>query len=577
VADAAAPAIGIGVTALTRRRQLAALATVCGCLMVITIDVTILNVALPTLATALNADTSALQWFINAYELVFAGLLLTAGSLADRFGRRRILAIGLAVFGAASAACAVSTSPGELIAGRVAMGLGGALVLPATLSIVTNVFTEPAARARAIAVWAGVAALGLGLGPLVGGWLLQHFYWGSVFLVNVPVVIAGIAAGRLSIPESRAPRARRVDPVVAALSVAGLSSLLYAITDGPGNGWSNPRTVAGFVVAALAIVAFVLREMRAKEPMLGLDFFSDPRFGAAIVAVMALFFGLFALMFISTQALQSLMGYDTFAAGLRLVPLPALFAVVAQVSVRLAGRLGTRLVVTSGLVITAVGLATGAMLDAESGYGVLALALSLTGIGMGCTMAPATASLMGRVPRDRAAVAAAVNDTTRLTAGAIGVAVVGSLLSAAYNHAFSGGAAATLPTDAVARAETSIASAADVAQQAGGRTGDQILAIATGGFIDGARTGLLAAAAVALVGAIVAWRYLPPRAVPRRSHTGRREQPPGSEPGQPTMAGAALTEERRRTRSATDGSRSGSRDPGPRRRSGRDARIRAWP
>ena len=530
MADAAGPAIGSEVSELTPRRQLAALATVCVSLMVITIDVTILNVALPTLATELNADTSALQWFVNAYELVFAGLLLTAGALADRCGRRRILATGLVVFGAASAACAMSDSPSELIVGRVAMGLGGALVLPATLSIVTNVFTEPTARARAIAVWAGVAALGLGLGPLVGGWLLQHFDWGSVFLVNVPVVIAAIAAGRLSIPESRSPRAGRLDPVGAALSVAALSSLLYAITDGPGNGWSSPPTLAGFVVAALAIVAFVAWEMRANEPMLDLGFFSDPRFSAAIAAIMALFFGLFALMFISTQALQSVMGYDPFAAGLRLVPLPALFLVFAQVSVRVAGRVGTRLVVTAGLAIAAVGLATGATLDAESGYGVLAVTLSLTGIGMGCTMAPATASIMGSVHRDRAAVAAAVNDTARLTAGAIGVAVVGSLLSAAYSHALSGGAAATLPADAVAQAETSIASAARVTEQAGGRTGEQILALATGGFIDGARTGLLVAAAVAQLGAVVAWRYLPPRVVatpPRRAGPTRRRDEAG--------------------------------------------------
>jgi MFS family permease len=274
--------------------------------------------------------------------------------------------------------------------------------------------------------------------------------------------------------------------------------------------------------------------MRANEPMLDLGFFSDPRFSAAIAAIMALFFGLFALMFISTQELQSVMGYDPFAAGVRLVPLPALFVVFAQVSVRLAGRVGTRLVVTAGLAIAAAGLATGATLDADSGYGVLALALSLTGIGMGCTMAPATASIMDSAPRERAAVAAAVNDTTRLTAGAVGVAVVGSLVSAAYSQAFAGQAAATLPADAVAQAETSIASAARVAQQAGGSTGEQILALATGGFIDGARTGLLVAAAVALLGAVVAWRHLPPRGIatpptPRwdRSAPRRRQRPEG--------------------------------------------------
>jgi EmrB/QacA subfamily drug resistance transporter len=488
----------------------AALATVCVSLMVITIDVTILNVALPTLATALDADTSALQWFVNAYELVFAGLLLTAGALADRFGRRRTLAIGLVVFGAASAACAMSGSAGELIAARSAMGVGGALVLPATLSIITNLFTEPAARARAIAVWAGVAALGLGLGPLVGGFLLQHFSWGSIFLVNIPVVVAAILAGRLAIPESRAPDAGPLDPQGALLSIVGLSALLYAITEGPGKGWSSPVITGAFAVAGLAIAAFVAWERRAEAPMLDLGFFSDPRFTAAIVAIMALFFGLFGLMFISTQALQSVMGYDALAAGVRLVPLPAMFVVFAQVSARLAGRIGPRPVVTAGLGLAAAGLATAATLDVGSGYGALALASSLTGVGMGCTMAPATESIMGSVPRHRAAIASALNDTARLTAGAIGLAVVSSLLSAAYAHEFAGRAVAGLPPQAVTHAETSIANAATVARQTGGTAGDQILDLASHGFLDGARTGLLVAAGVAVLGAVLAWRCLPP-------------------------------------------------------------------
>jgi EmrB/QacA subfamily drug resistance transporter len=531
VADAAAPTIGSQDAELTTRRRPAALATVCVSLMVITIDVTILNVALPTLATTLDADTSALQWFINAYELVFAGLLLTAGALADRFGRRRALSIGLAVFGAASAASALSGSASQLIAARAAMGVGGALVLPATLSIVTNVFTEPAARARAIAVWAGVAALGLGLGPLVGGWLLERFYWGSVFVVNVPVVIVALVAGRLTIPESRAPNAGRLDPAGAALSIAGLSALLYAITEAPANGWTSPTTLAAFAVAGVSIAAFVAWEKRTEAPMLDLGFFTDPRFSAAIAAIMALFFGLFGLMFISTQALQSVMGYDSFAAGLRLLPLPATFVVSAQLSVRLAGRVGTRPVVTAGLAIAAIGLAAGATLDAGSGYGVLALALSLTGIGMGCTMAPATESIMGSVPRHRAAVASAVNDTTRLTAGAIGVAVIGSLLSAAYHQEFAGPAIATLPADAVAHAETSIANAATVAHQTSGATGDQILALATQGFLNGARTGLLVAAGVAVLGAIVAWRYLPARVTPTFPRPRSDPRPGGRQQG----------------------------------------------
>jgi EmrB/QacA subfamily drug resistance transporter len=493
---------------LSRRRRTAALVTVCTSLLVITIDVTILNVALPTLAAALNADTSALQWFINAYEVVFAGLLLTAGALADRIGRRRVMAVGLAVFGIASALSALAGSSAELIGARVVMGVGGALVLPATLSIVTNIFTEPRERARAIAVWAGVAALGLGLGPLVGGWLLQRFYWGSVFLVNVPVVIAALVAGRLTIPESRDPGAARLDPLGAALSVAALGAVLFGVTEGPETGWTDPVIFASFVAGSIGLTGFVAWERHVDEPMLDLRFFRDPRFSAAIVAIMSLFFGLFGLMFVSTQMLQSVLGYDTLGAGLRLVPLPAMFVLFAQLSVRVAARFGTKRVVTAGLLIAATGLGVGATFDG-SGYGVLAVALSLTGVGMGCTMAPAIESIMGSVPRQRAGVASAVNDTTRLTAGAIGVAVVGSVLSSGYRGAFTATAAGSLPPDLVDKAEASIANAATVAHRLGGTEGERLLEVARQGFTDGASTGLLIASVVATLGAIAAWRFLP--------------------------------------------------------------------
>jgi EmrB/QacA subfamily drug resistance transporter len=505
-------------------RRTAALITVCASLMVITIDFTILNVAVPTLAEDLHADNSSLQWFINAYELVFAGLLLTAGALADRFGRRRVLAIGLAVFGAASAMSALAETSGQLIGARAAMGVGGALVLPATLSIVTNIFTDPTARARAIAVWAGVAALGLGLGPLVGGWLLQNFYWGSVFLVNVPVVIAALVAGWFTIPESRDPHAARLDPVGAVLSVTGLGALLYAITEGPETGWASPVIAASFTTAAIALAAFVAWERHVDKPMLNLHYFADRRFSVAIAAIMALFFGLFGLMFISTQTLQSVLGYDTLAAGVRLVPLPAMFVVFAQISVRLASQGGTRPVVTAGLLIAAAGLAVGATFDADSGYGVLATALSLTGIGMGCTMAPAVESIMRSVPRQRAGVASAVNDTTRLTAGAIGVAVVGSVLSSAYRGAFTSNATAdSLPPEAVEQAQSSIANAVAVANRIGGSTGEHLLVIARGGFIDGASTGLSIAAAVAALGAIAAWCFLPRRQIRGAPDSGNEQ------------------------------------------------------
>jgi EmrB/QacA subfamily drug resistance transporter len=497
------------VVELTAGRRTAVLITVCVSLMVITMDFTILNVALPTLAEALDADTSALQWFINSYELVFAGLLLTAGALADRFGRRRALATGLTVFGVASTASALAGSSGELIAARVVMGVGGALVLPATLSIVTNVFVDATARARAIAVWAGVAALGLGLGPLVGGWLLQRFYWGSVFLINVPVVLGALVAGRLAIPESRDPTAARLDPIGAVLSVAGLSAILYAITEGPETGWSSPVIVTAFVAGTTGLGAFVTWELHTDAPMLNLGFFRQPRFSAAIVAIMALFFGLFGLMFVSTQTLQSVLRYDTFDAGLRLVPLPAMFVVFAQIAARVAARVGTKWVVSAGLVIAAAGLGVGATFDTNSGYGVLAISLSLTGVGMGCTMAPAIESIMGSAPRRQAAVASAVNDSLRLTAGAIGVAVVGSVISVSYRDAFSSGAAKSLPPDAVGQADASIANAVAAAQRIGGATGTQLLDVARRGFINGASTGLLIASLVAVLGAIAAWKFMP--------------------------------------------------------------------
>jgi EmrB/QacA subfamily drug resistance transporter len=495
----------------TSRRKVAALVTVCASLMVITLDVTILNVALPTLARELGASNSALQWFVNAYELVFAGFLLTAGALADRFGRRRILAMGLTLFAVASAASAAATSPGELIAARAVMGVGGAMVVPATLSIVTNVFTSPAARAKAIAVWASVAALGLGLGPLVGGVLLRSFYWGSVFLISLPLVVAALVAGRLTIPESRDPTGGRLDPVGAGLSMVSLAALIYAVTEGPGRGWTEPAVVACFWIAVVGIVTFAGWERRTDSPMVDLGFFRDPRFSAAVVAVMALFFAMFGLLFVSTQVLQSVLDHDPLAAGVRLLPLPAMVLVFSQISVRVAGRAGTRVVVTAGLVITAGGLAAGATIDVDSGYAVLAIALTLTGIGMGCTMAPAVESLMSTVPPARVGVASAVNDSTRLTAAAIGVAVVGSVMSSSYRSSLNE-LAGLLTPDQLAQARTSLAGALSVAADYDAPAASGITATARQGFVEGASIGMAIAAIVAGLGALVAWRFLPANA-----------------------------------------------------------------
>jgi tRNA-Thr(GGU) m(6)t(6)A37 methyltransferase TsaA len=517
-----------GMTASSGRRKLLALATVCASLMVITLDFTILNVALPTLALELRADSRDLQWFVNAYELVLAGLLLTGGALADRFGRRRVLAIGLTVFGAASVAAAAAGGAGELIAARAVMGVGGALVVPTTLSIVTNVFTDPSERGRAIAVWTGVAALGLGTGPLVGGVLLRHFYWGSVFIFTLPLVGGALAAGRITLPESRDPGVSRLDPIGAALSVVALGTLLYGVTEGPERGWTEPIIAGSFVVSAAALVIFINWERRRPEPMLDFAFFRDRRFSTAIVVIMTVFFGMFALMFVLTQFLQSVLGYDALGAGVRLLPLPAMLLVSAQVSVRVASRVGTRAVVTTGLAIAAAGLAAGSTLDAS--YGVVAVALAFTGAGVGCTMAPAVESLMSTLPARRAGVAAALNDTTRLSAGAVGIAVVGSLVASSYRASVSDAATAGLLSPSQQdQARASIAGAVSVVRDLDRSAGGQVLAVARQGFVDGATHGLLLAAIVAAVGGLIAWRYLPAASNPHHIATVDSDQPGNSD------------------------------------------------
>ncbi len=290
------------------RRRWATLAVLCVSLLVIVIDNTIVNVALPTLVRDLGTSISDLQWVVDAYTLVFAGLLLTAGSLGDRFGRKGALTAGLVVFGAASAAAAFAGGVDSLIAARAVMGIGAALIMPATLSILTNVFTDARERALAIGLWSGVAGIAVALGPVTGGFLLEHFWWGSVFIVNVPIVIAAIVAGHFLVPTSRNPKRPRLDLVGAGLSIVGLGALVAAIIEAPSNGWTNPVIVAGFAIAAVALVAFVWWERRIDEPMLDVRFFANPRFTAASVNVTLVFFALFGFIFLATQYLQFVLG-----------------------------------------------------------------------------------------------------------------------------------------------------------------------------------------------------------------------------------------------------------------------------
>src|SRR4051812_15893225 len=494
----------------THDRRWWTLAVLAISLLVITVDGTVVNTALPTLARDLDASASQLQWIVDAYTLVFAGLLLVAGSLGDRFGRQRALAGGLVVFAAGSLAAALSGSASELIASRSLMGAGAALIMPATLSILTDVFQDSAERTKAIGVWAGVSGLGVAIGPTLGGFLLQHFEWGSVFLVNLPIVALALVGGRPLGPVSKARVAPRLDPIGALLSMAGLAALTYGLIEAPSNGWASSETIA-LLGGALALLAgFALWELRGTDhPMVELAIFRNMRFTASSLSLMIVFFSLFGSLFLLTQILQDVLGYSTLAAGAGALPFALAMGAVSPVAAGLARRIGTKLPVAAGLTLMATGLATMSAADAGSSFGYFVFATVLMGIGMGLAMAPATDSIMGALPAEKAGVGSAINDSVRNIGGVLGVAVIGSVATSAFSSRMAD-ATAHLPTHAADAASGSITGALQVADAAG-PAGSSLADSAREAFMTAASGGELIAAAVAVAGAALALRYLPAR------------------------------------------------------------------
>ena len=473
------------------------LGVLCVSLLAIVIDNTIVNVALPTLVRDLKADVSELQWVVDAYTLTFAGLLLLAGALGDRFGRRRTLLGGLAVFGIASACAAYAGGVDGLIAGRAVMGAGAAFIMPATLSLLITLFTDTRERTMAIGIWAATAGLGVALGPVVGGYLLDHFWWGSIFIVNVPLTAVAIVAGLKLIPESRDPVARRIDWAGAGLSGVGLVAFVWAVIEAPSKGWTSAPVVGAGAFAAVALVAFVVRQRRIDEPLLDVRLFKNARFTAASSTITVLFFALFGFLFLSTQYLQFVLGYSPSAAGVRVLPYAAAMIVFAPLSSMLVARLGTKRVATTGMLLFSTGLAIAATLTTSSGYGRLGIALVFMGAGMGLAGAPATESIMGSLPRERANIGSAVNDTTRELGGALGVAIVGSIMSSLY--------ATQLPDRVPAAARESLGAAVQASPD--------IADAAREAFVQAMSAASIVVALVAAFGAFVAWRYLPARGI----------------------------------------------------------------
>lgn len=481
-------------------------------LVMIVMDNTILNVALPKLSQGLQATNSQLQWIVDAYTLVFAALLLTLGALGDRRGRRAALLTGLVVFAGGSVAATFADSATWLIVSRGVMGVGGALIMPSTLSIIANIFRNPKERAKAISIWSAASGVGIVAGPVLGGYLLEHYSWSSVFWINVPLAAAMFIATRALVPESKADDAPRTDWPGVILSAAGLFSLLYAIIEAPVHGWADPTTIGAFALAIGILGAFVAWELHTPEPMLDVRFFRNRRFSAANGAITLAMFGMFGSLFLVSQFLQFVQGYSALESGVRIIPFAAGMVLGAPLGNLGDKRIGTKGIVTLGLVITAAGLFSFTNLSVTSSYSTMAISMLIMSFGMGMVFGPATESVMGSLPPERAGVGSAINDTTRELGGALGVAVIGSAMSSLYS-ARVGAAIASAPMPDEAREITrgSLAGALAVAERVGGSAGSQLADFARNAFADGLHRGVTIGSIAVLAGAAAAFAFLPSR------------------------------------------------------------------
>jgi EmrB/QacA subfamily drug resistance transporter len=483
------------------------LAVLCTSLMLIIIGNTSLNVAIPTMSRELGASTSELQWMVDAYALVFAGFLFSGGALGDRFGRKGALQIGLVIFLFGALFAAVQNAAWAVIAGRSIMGLGAAFVMPATLSIITNVF-PPHERTKAIAVWAGIAGGGAAIGPIASGYLLKHFWWGSVFLVNVPIVVLALVAGRFILPTSRDPQHGRLDPIGALLSIVGLSALVYAIIEAPDHGWASAESVVWFGSAVVVLGAFLWWELHTEHPMLSLGLFNDRRFSVASAGVAFVYFAMFGTFFLLTQYLQLVLGYDAFKAGLAGLPFAAVLMTVAPNTPRLAARIGVNRVVALGMLLVAAGLTIFGRLQVDTPYLVLVIPMVTMACGMALCVSPLTGSIMSAVPLGRAGVGSAMNDTTRELGGALGVAVLGSIVASRYDSQIAS-VISGLSGPSRDLADSGLAGALQVGAQVGGDQGGRIVSSARDAYVSGMSVATLVGAAVALVASVIVYRNLP--------------------------------------------------------------------
>jgi EmrB/QacA subfamily drug resistance transporter len=510
------------------------LVALCLAALVINVDVTIVNVALPSLVRELGATTTNLQWVVDAYTLVFAALILAAGSVSDRVGRKGVLLAGLAVFAAGSLVGSLCTTPGQLIAARAVMGLGAAAMFPATLSLLTNVFTERKERAQAIGLWGATTGVGVATGPIVGGWLLEHFWWGSVFLFMVPLAIVIAAMVAVAVPTSKDPTAPPMDWLGLVLSSIGMGIVVFGIIQAPHWGWGSASTITCIAIGVVILGVFIDVERRMARPMLDVTLFRNPRFTAASGSITIGFFTLAGFTFLITQYFQFVKGYTPLGTGVRLLPVAISIAVAAFAGTKLAVGIGNKAVVAVGLAMFGGTLLWIATNTASTSYLTIVGQMIAGGGGLGLITAPATEAIMGVVPREKAGVGSAVNDATRLFGAALGVAVVGSVAASIYTDRLGATIPSGLPPEAAHAATGSLGGALGAAQSLtqSGLTGaaDAVRSAATGAFLDSMAGSLRVAGAIALAGALMAAALLP-------SRPGRAGAPTAEPPVDPVAIG----------------------------------------
>ncbi|MFI1332662.1 DHA2 family efflux MFS transporter permease subunit [Streptomyces sp. NPDC020845] len=515
----AAPRNAVGTTPSTTepprpgRRRLGLVALVLG-LLIIGLDATILTVALPTLATDLEASTTELQWFTDAYTLPFAALLLPLGVLGDRLGRRLVLVSGLLVFAVGSVIAMLVDTSGGLVLSRVVMGAGAAAIAPLALAIVPLLF-PPDERPRAVALATAGFALGLPLGPLVGGWLLNSFWWGSIFLINLPVIALAVAGALMFVPETRDPHAKRLDLVGSALALVGISALVYGVIEAPNDGWTDPVVLSGMLGGAALVVLLVVWLSRAANPLVDIALFRNARFAWATVTVSLVMFILLGVLFVVPQFLQQVQGHDAMATGIRLLPMIGTLLVATVAGDKMVARFGTKVVVAAGMVLWAIGLAVLASLSADSDYAITATALAIVGAGLGLSLPTTLDAVLGSLPPDRAGAGSALANTCRQIGAAVGIAVLGSVMNSVYRGRVDEDAPARLTGSALAAVRDNVAGAEAVARRLPTEEGRVVSDLAQDAFVAG-----MSAASWVCVGVAVMTAVLVAALLPARESTG---------------------------------------------------------